>query len=86
MRYTPMNPEEDSGSYQCKIFFMGEKEENQSYKVANVTLIFQTESKRRFWKLHARKSVILNHFSANQFSTTLQTNNRIDSGSTGERV
>ena len=45
MRYTPMNPEEDSGSYQCKIFFMGEKEENQSYKVANVTLIFQTESK-----------------------------------------
>ena len=24
---------------------MGEKEENQSYKVANVTLIFQTESK-----------------------------------------
>lgn len=48
MGYTPMNPEEDSGSYQCKFFFMGEKEENQSYKVANVTLIFQTESKGRF--------------------------------------
>ena len=54
---------------------MGEKEENQSYKVANITLILQTESKGRFWKLHASKSVILNQFSVNQFSTTLKTNN-----------
>ena len=75
MRDTPVNPEEDSGSYQCEFFYGGKRRKPKLYKVENVTLIFQTESKGRFWKLHASKSVILNQFSVNQFSTTLQTNN-----------
>ena len=37
---------------------MGEKEENKSYKVANVNTDLPNRKQGYFWKLHASKSVI----------------------------
>ena len=59
MKYTPVNPEEDAIKILPMQFFLwGEKEENKSYKVANVNTDLPNRKQGYFWKLHASKSVI----------------------------